>query len=144
MNFEKYVATGNAFIKEVAQELGNPDDKNRAMRVTRAVIHALRNRLTPEEFLDFISQLPMCIKAIAVDGWKIDKVPEKIKHVDEFIEEVLKEDGRTAPRDFGSKEEAVEAVKAVFRVIKRHVTEGEVEDIAAELPKELKQFFLEA
>ena len=48
MNFEKYVATGNAFIKEVAQELGNPDDKNRAMRVTRAVIHALRNRLTPE------------------------------------------------------------------------------------------------
>ena len=64
--------------------------------------------------------------------------------MDEFVEEVMKEDGRTAPRDFGSKEEALNAIKAVFRVIKRHVTEGEVEDIAAELPKELKQFFLEA
>ncbi len=151
MKFEKYVATGNSFIKEVAQELtGKPKeeiteaDKERALRITRAVLHGLRNRLTPEEFVDLISQLPMCIKAVAVDGWKIDKTPEKIKHVDEFVEEVWNEDGRVAPRDFGSREEAKEAIKAVLRVIKRHVSDGEIKDVEAEMPKELKQFIEEA
>ncbi len=147
MKFEKYVATGNAFIKEVAQELtGKPreeiteSDKERAARVTKTVLHALRNRLMPEEFLDLIAQLPMCIKAVAIDGWKIDKTPEKIKHVDEWVEEVWNEDGRVAPRDFGSREEAKEAIKAVLRVIKRHVSEGEIKDVEAELPEELKEF----
>jgi len=147
MKFEKYVATGNDFIKEVAEELtGKPreeiteSDKEKALRITRSVLHGIRNRLMPEEFVDFISQLPMCLKAVAVDGWKIDKTPEKIKHVDEFVEEVYNEDGKVAPRDFGNQEEARKAIKAVLRVIKRHVSDGEIKDIEAEMPKQLKEF----
>jgi uncharacterized protein (DUF2267 family) len=147
MKFEKYVATGNDFIKEVAEELtGKPreeitdSDKERALRITRAVLHGIRNRLMPEEFIDLISQLPMCLKAVAVDGWKLDKTPEKIKHVDEFVEEVYKEDGKTGPRDFGNMEEAKNAIKAVLRVIKRHVSDGEIKDVIAEMPKQLQAF----
>ncbi|RMD46233.1 MAG: DUF2267 domain-containing protein [Aquificota bacterium] len=147
MKFEKYVATGNDFIKEVAEELTGKgreeiaeSDKEKALRITRAVLHGIRNRLMPEEFVNFISQLPMCLKAIAVDGWKIDKAPEKIKHVDEFVEEVYKEDGKVAPRDFGNQEEARKAIKAVLRVMKRHISDGEIKDIEAEMPKQLKEF----
>ncbi len=141
MNFEKYVANANAFLKELAEELGTPGDKNRAARVLRAVLHGLRRRLTPEEYMDLISQLPMCIKAIAVDGWRIDESPDKsIKNVEDFVHEVWEEDGRTAPRDFGNEEHAKEAIKAVLRVIKRHVSEGEIKDVEAELPEKLKEF----
>ncbi len=142
MNFEKYVANGNAFLKELAEELGTPGDKDRAGRILRAVLHALRRRLTPEEYLDLVAQLPMCIKAIAVDGWKIDKpVDKSIKHVDDLVHAVMEEDGRTAPRDLGNEEHAKEAIKAVIRVIKRHVSDGEIKDVEAELPKHLKEFF---
>ncbi len=142
MNFEKYVAKGNAFLKELAEELGTPGDKDRAGRVLRAVLHALRKRLTPEEYLDLVAQLPMCIKAIAVDGWHISESPDKsIKHIDDLIHAVMEEDGRTAPRDFGNEEQAKEAIKAVIRVIKRHVSQGEIEDVEAELPKHLKELF---
>ena len=145
MNFEKYVANANVFLKELAEELGVPEDKNRAARVLRAVLHALRRRLTPEEFLDLLAQLPMCIKAIAVDGWRIDQSPDKsIKDIDDLVEVVMEEDGRTAPRDLGNEEHAKQAIKAVIRVIKRHVSDGEIKDVEAELPEKIKRFIEEA
>ncbi len=145
MNFEKYVQKGNLFLKELAEELGVPQDKDRAGRILRAVLHALRKRLTPEEYLDLVAQLPMCIKAIAVDGWRIVESPDKsIKDVDDLIHAVMEEDRRTAARDLGNEEHAKEAIKAVIRVIKRHVSDGEIQDMEAELPKHLRRFVEEA
>ena len=145
MNFEKYVQKGNLFLKELAEELGVPQDKDRAGRILRAVLHALRKRLTPEEYLDLVAQLPMCIKAVAVDGWRIVESPDKsIKDVDDLIHAVMEEDRRTAARDLGNEEHAKEAIKAVIRVIKRHVSDGEIQDMEAELPKHLRQFVEEA
>ncbi|WP_457626400.1 DUF2267 domain-containing protein [Persephonella sp.] len=145
MNFEKYVQKGNLFLKELAEELGVPQDKDRAGRILRAVLHALRRRLTPEEYLDLVAQLPMCIKAIAVDGWRLHESPDKsIKHIEDLIHVVMEEDRRTAPRDLGNEEHAKEAIKAVIRVIKRHVSDGEIQDVEAELPKQLRQFIEEA
>ncbi|WP_456465325.1 DUF2267 domain-containing protein [Persephonella sp.] len=145
MNFEKYVQKGNLFLKELAEELGVPQDKDRAGRILRAVLHALRRRLTPEEYLDLVAQLPMCIKAIAVDGWRITESPDKsIKDVEDLIHAVMEEDRRTAARDLGNEEHAKEAIKAVIRVIKRHVSDGEIQDVEAELPKHLREFVEEA
>ncbi len=57
MNFEKYAEKGNRFIKDLARELGCPDDKKKAGRVLKAVLKALRNRLSHEESMIF---LPSC------------------------------------------------------------------------------------
>lgn len=142
MNFEKYVEKGNLFLKELAEELGVPEDKERAGRILRTVLHTLRKRLTLEESFDLISQLPMCIKAIYVDGWKPSPFPDKtIKTVEDFINEVLEEDKRSAGKDFGNEEHAKQVIKAVFRVIKRHVSDGEIQDIKGDLPKSLKTLF---
>ncbi len=143
MNFEKYVAKGNLFVKEVAEELGHPDDRHRAARVMRAVLHAMRRRLTLEESFDLLAQLPMCIKAVYVDGWKPSLQPEKIRHIDDFIDTVMEEDGRTAAKDFATREEAIQAAKAVFRVIKRHVSDGEIQDVTSSLPKQLRALWEE-
>ena len=45
LKFNKYVLDAEAFIKEIAQEMGAPIDMNRAERILRAVLHAFRNRL---------------------------------------------------------------------------------------------------
>jgi len=144
MNFEKYAEKGNLFVKELAQELGCPDNKKKAGRILKAVLKALRNRLSHEESMHLLAQLPMCIKAVYVDGWKLSETPEKLKNVSEFIEEVMKYDRPRAQQDFADKEEAIRAIKAVFRVIKRHISDGEAQDVEAELPKQLKELWEDA
>ncbi len=77
MNFEKDVQKAHEFLKELAVILGCKDEKRRAERVFRAVLRVLRRRVSPQEYMDFISQLPMCIKAMAIDGWKLSSFPDK-------------------------------------------------------------------
>ncbi|MEJ5172491.1 MAG: DUF2267 domain-containing protein [Hydrogenothermaceae bacterium] len=51
---------------------------------------------------------------------------------------MLEHDARAAGKDFGNEEHALQMIKAVFRVIKRHVSDGEFQDIKGDLPKHLK------
>lgn len=143
-HFEKYAAHGYEFLGAVAQRLGNAEDKDKAFRVTKAVLHALRNRLHPAEFVQLLAQLPMCIKAIAVDNWSFTEKPERIKHLDDFVEEVIKEDKLLAHHDFPTKEDALKGIKAVFGAIKEYVSKGEIEDVEAELPKEIRKLMEES
>lgn len=138
INFSKYVQDGEKFIKEVAVEAGNPADVAKAGRMLRAVLHALRNRLTPAASLQLISQFPMLIKAIYVDGWKISDEAKRLRHLGDFIEAVREEGGPGLVNDFISDNDVEKAIHAVFKVVKNHVSEGEIEDILLTLPLELR------
>lgn len=138
MNFTKYAQTGEAFVKEVAKELGYPKDTNKAGRVLRSTLHVLRNQSSPDESMQFISQLPMLIKAVYVDGWGMHKKGNRVRHLEDFVARVREEGGNLASEDFPSEEQALAAIKAVFRVIKAHVSEGEIEDLRRTLPESLR------
>jgi len=71
INFDKYAQTGRDFVKKIATKLGDPDDLEVAGRLLRSTLHVLRDQSTPEESVQFISQLPMFVKALYVDGWKL-------------------------------------------------------------------------
>ena len=139
LNFEKYAQTGHTFVKKIATELGDKNDTSTAGRILRSTLHVLRDQSSAEESMHFISQLPMFIKAIYVDGWKaFGKKKAKVRHLDDFIEEVHKQNRATGHDDFSSQEGCYLAVHAVFRVIKAYVSEGELEDLRHTLPEELK------
>ncbi len=138
LDFEKYVAKGNEFLKLVAEDLQVPRDK--AGRIIRAVLHALRNRLSHEESFQLIAQLPMTLKGVYVDGWKFNKDFNRISHVNEFLDEVRGEDGGLAGYDFGDNSNASLAVATVFKALNYFVSEGEMSDIMAVLPAALKEF----
>lgn len=141
LNFPKYVQKAEEFIGEVALELGDHTNKIKAARVLRAVLHAFRDWVTPAESLQLIAQLPMFIKAMYVDGWKIRDGSQHNRHLGDFIEAVREADDIRNNGDFVTDYEAKEAIQAVFRVLKHHVSEGEVHDIIAVLPGELKSAF---
>lgn len=138
MNFSKYVQDGEQFIKEVAAATKAPADVEKAGRHLRAVLHALRNRLTPSESLQLISQFPMLIKAIYVDGWRISNEARQMRTLGDFIEAVREEGGRATLNDFVTDREVEHAIHAVFKVLKTHVSAGEIQDIVATLPEELR------
>lgn len=142
LDFEFYAAKGNAFVRLVADELDAP--RARSGRVIRSVLHALRNRLTHEESFRLLAQLPMVLKGVYVDGWKFDKDGSRISHVNDFLEEVLKEDDELAAYDFGDYENGKLAVAAVFRVLSCFITERAMENILNILPIALHQFIKES
>lgn len=141
MNFEQYAPDANAFVREVAQELGNPDDTDHAYRVMKSVFHTVRTVLTPEESLHFISQLPLTIKGVYVDGWHIP-AKDRIRSMPEFLQCLRKQNPTSAGRDFGNDETAKQHAKCVLNVIKRHVTTGEVQHMIDQFPMELTELWL--
>jgi len=138
LNFDKYAHTGHTFVKKIATELGDEKDLSTAGHILRATLGVLRDQSAPEESMQFISQLPMFIKAIYVDGWKISGKKTKLRHLDDFIKEVHKRCNASGHDDFTSQEGCYLAVHAVFRVIKEYVSEGEIEDLRLTLPEELR------
>ena len=47
----------------------------KAYAVLRSVLHALRDCLPPAEVVKFSAQMPMMVKGVFFDGWKITPKP---------------------------------------------------------------------
>lgn len=142
LDFEKYAVKGNEFVRLVAEGMKVPRDK--AGRIIRAVLHALRKRLSHEESFQLLAQLPMALKGVYVDGWKFDYDFNRIHHVDDFLDEVKKEDEGLAGYDFGNNAKAKLAVASVFKALNYFVSEGEMNDIMSVMPQEIKEFIKES
>lgn len=142
LNFEKHAAKGNEFVNRLAARLGDPDDSDRAGRVLRSVLHALRNRLTLEESFQLMAQLPMVIKALYIEGWQPARQHIKIRTMEEFCAEVMRDDGLSAWRDFSGEADAIEATQAVIKTMADYVSAGELHDIIAVLPEDMKEPFM--
>lgn len=127
------------FIHSVARQLSI--SKEEASKITAAVLGGLRDRLTPKEAADAAAQMPQNLKRM----WMADETQDrKVKriHKSEFVREV-------SERAEIQEAEASHAVKVVFRGLQnvfRSPTgqEGEAWDIYSQLPKDLKQIWIEA
>ena len=138
LNFNQYAAEGNAFLKEYSKEIGLPYNPERAGRILSAVLHGLRSIISVEESLQLISQFPMFLKAVYVNGWSIKTNKNKVKDLEGFIDLIRSLDGKTSLYDFESDEIAEDYIYSTFFVLRRYVSSGEMEDIRDVLPKRLK------
>ncbi|MFZ9503810.1 MAG: DUF2267 domain-containing protein [Cyclobacteriaceae bacterium] len=138
LDFNQYAAKGNEILASLDRELGD-QGREHAGRVLRAVLHALRNRISAEESLQFIAQLPMALKGLYVDGWKMATLHKSVRTLDDLADEIIAEGGRTAWRDFASKADAMLALRSVMKVLSKFISAGEFKDIAAIMPEQLRQ-----
>jgi len=139
--FDEWVHKGHSFLHDVMRETGLSDE-HRAFRITKAVLHTLRDRLDPREGKDFAAQLPMVLKAVWCEGWDPTKGLDKgIKRKEDFLRRVMEDPGLVRGRDIANIEEAERFTRGVFKVIKEHVTWGEVEDVIRQLPEEIRELW---
>ena len=110
--FDKTVHTTNLWLKEIGEDIG--PDRRRSYDALRAVLFALRDRLTVEEAAHLAAQLPILIRGIFYEGYKPSGKPERIRSKDEFLEKVADQLKRIRPLG------AEDASRAVFRVLQRH------------------------
>jgi len=120
-----------AWIDELASELGT-DDRANAYRVLRAVLHALRDRVTVDEAAQLAAQMPALIRGIYYENWDPSTTPRSYRDPDTFLQGIASEallHGET---------EASFAVAAVMRTLRRHVSTGELDQVAAMLPARMR------
>ncbi len=132
--FQKPVAKAEAWVKEVARRMKWNDDET-ALKALRVVLHALRDRLTIDEAAQLSAQLPMVVRGLFFEGWRPHRNPSHPPGLAEFFAEIDAHLPRLTPP------ERKRAVQVVFDVVGHHISEGEVDDIAAVLPPDLREFW---
>lgn len=140
VHINRYATEATEFLSKVAKELNNGNDLNHAGRVTVSVLHTLRDSISPDESMHLISQLPMILKGIYVDGWDFSKRMTKKDSIEDFLD-YLRLQNLTADRDFADNEQGEENVRAVLRVMRQYVSDGEIRHIKQQLPEPVAALF---
>lgn len=136
--FDASLNVTHVWLKDLMQELGW-EDRQRAYHALRAVLHALRDRLTVDEAAQLAAQLPLLIRGVYYEGWDPSNKPLKERHRDAFLAHVDRNFGWYLAAKLAVDPEQI--VRAVFAVLAKHITAGEIEDVKALLPKELRELW---
>lgn len=122
----------NVWLGDVAAELDGAD-RQYAYRTLRATLHALRDRLPIDEAAQLAAQLPDLLRGIWYEGWNPSATPVHERTREQFLDHVAHE-GALAGRT-----EASIAVAATMAVLARHVSAGELDDVRATLPQDIRE-----
>jgi uncharacterized protein (DUF2267 family) len=136
--WDKTLAKTNVWLEQVGRELGwaEPDT---VLLALRSVLHALRDRLPPDEAVELAAQMPLLLKGVYFDGWNPSATPVKARTREEFFALV-----RGPLRGGPMESDAERVTRAVFRVLADHVSQGEIRDVRGALPAELVDLWPEA
>jgi len=113
------------------------DSVAKARQVTGAVLQALRDRLTAEEAEQASAQLPTELKVLWQGGTPPAPRPLRMDR-GEFYARVMRDGGLASMR------KAELATDAVFAALKDQISDGECDDILAQLPSDLKRVWVHA
>jgi uncharacterized protein (DUF2267 family) len=122
-------------LNELAERLGWPD-RQRHYHALRAILHALRDRLPVDQVAALGAQLPLLVRGVYYEGWRPAGKPVR-EHKEEFLAHIRNE----FPGDPDHDPEAV--ARAVFTVLVKHVSAGEIKHVLGVLPPDLRALWSE-
>jgi uncharacterized protein (DUF2267 family) len=134
--FDRTLETTHIWLNEICNDLG--PDKQVAWKVLSTVLHKLRDRLPINLAAHLGAQLPLLVRGVYYDQFAPDHMPSQHRSREEFIIEVAEWLSDTRPV------EPEEAIRSVFRVLSRHISEGQVNKVRDSLPKSLRQMWISA
>jgi uncharacterized protein (DUF2267 family) len=132
--FDTTVQETNLWLKAIMEGL-HSDDRHLAYLALRATLHALRDRLGPENAVHLAAQLPMLLRGLYYEGWRLAASQTKERTRAGFLEHVRSELPRGVALDPNV------AARAVFGVMWAKLDLGEVGKVIDRLPEELKELW---
>lgn len=130
-SFNTTVEKTNLILKQIEEAYGWPKERrNQSYAALKAVLHALRDRLTVQEGAHFAAQLPILVRGVYYHAWDPSRVPVKMKR-QEFLQRVANE----FPFEIEGGTERL--VHTVLQALRRYITEGEWENVQASVPRDL-------
>ena len=104
----------------------------------KASLHALRDRIGPENAVHLGAQLPLLLRGVFYEGWHPAKTPTTERHLGAFFEHLRDR----LPARLAQEPELV--ARAVFSVMWRRIDAGEVTKLLEILPLELRELWVAA
>lgn len=132
-NFTQAAQQAQQWVNELADDLNW--DERRAYHLLRCVLHTLRDWLPQEEMVDLSAQLPSLIRGIYFEGWKPLETPVRDRKKADFLSRV---------RDAFSDDllnDPDAAVAAVFRLLDRHISRGEIVQVRNSMKKSMRELW---
>lgn len=115
-------------------------NKEQAYSMLRAVLHAVRDRLTAEEVAHLGSQLPMMVRGFYFEGWRPALAPNDFDTEDEFMDRVRSSLGTGTAGQLDLRA----ATLATLAFLTDHVDGGEMRHVTGQLPGEIAALFPES
>ncbi|HTR54843.1 MAG TPA: DUF2267 domain-containing protein [Kofleriaceae bacterium] len=133
--FEHTIVKSRGWVDHVAAELGTADP-DRAIHGLRAGLHAIRDWLPLHEAVALGAQLPLLVRGLYYENWKPGTHPPG-RDRDAILGAVRRELEHTTLV-------AGDVLRAVIRVLMRHVSSGEIDHVIAVLPKPIAALWFDA
>ena len=133
---EHTVQLTHTWINELDERLGW-NNKPRSYRLLKAVLHALRDWLQLNEAADLAAQLPTLLRGAYYEQWRPATTPVTHRTKADFlarVEDSFKIDALP---------QTSQAVMAVFELLSKKISPGEIEDVRHALPEELRNLWPE-
>ena len=124
------------WLNDVAAELQWVNER-RVYTALRTVLHALRDRLTLPEAVQFGAQLPVFIRGLYYEGWRPGARPLRNRSKEAFLDEIRE----TFLKNRMSGANSEYAVRAVLRFLNGKITGGELSDVRGQLPKAVRSLW---
>lgn len=131
--FDKTLQTTNIWLDEITDVIG--PDRQTAWKVLSTVLHRLRDRLQPDLAAHLAAQLPLLVRGAYYDLYQPAKQPSDLHTAQVFVEEVADWLADIRPVD------PQLAIAAVFGVLDRHVSPGEIAKVRQALPKSIRSLW---
>jgi uncharacterized protein (DUF2267 family) len=131
-SINKTIQNTMEWLHGIKAELGWEDDE-RVYEATRAVLHAIRDRLPVEDAVQFSAQLPILLKGVFFDQYDPTGKPLKVRTKEEFYELVRS--------DFDGFLNAEEAVEGVLRGMRHKLPEESFNDVRDNMPEGIRDLF---
>lgn len=121
----------NLWLEDLAQRLGTTD-RRLAYQVLSRTLHAVRDRIGPQNAVRLGAQLPMLVRGFYYEGWHMTGTPTRERLTEDFLEHV---NGHVLR---GLRLDPENAVRAVLEVLCDRLDPGEIETVIRAFPPELR------
>lgn len=133
-SFDITVRESDVWLNSLMHRL-HTDDRHTAYLMLRAALHALRDRIGPQNAVNFGVQLPMLLRGMLIEGWHIASTPTGEHTAQQFLDQAR---ARLPAMLAGGAERGV---RATFAVICERIDGGEVRKLVAVLPADLHRLW---
>lgn len=134
--FDSTLQRTHIWLDEIRAELG--PDRSLAWHALGAVLHAIRDRLPIEMNAHFAAQLPLLVRGHHYAQWTPGSKAKPPRTYEAFLQQIA--DGMKSARQVRPKD----AAQAVFRVLSRHLSAGEIAKVQASLPEHVREAWIAA
>jgi len=132
--FERTTHEAHEWVNDLAGRTGWGNERE-VLRLLRTVLCKIRDHLPVNEMAQFSAQLPLILRGMYFEGWQPKLTPVHERHAADFVAAINEKVSDVMDYQGASD------IKAVFNLLNARISRGEVEDVRACLPQELRDLW---